>query len=45
MSNTAIYDWHARDGGPTAAKIEEAYAAAAVQEACCEHRRFYGVGS
>ncbi len=42
VSKTAFYDWAARDGGPTAAEIEEAYAIEAAYQAWIEHRRVYG---
>jgi putative transposase len=42
VSKTAFYDWSMRDGGPTSAELEEAYAIHAAHQAWGEHRRVYG---
>jgi putative transposase len=42
ISPTTFYAWVTRGGGPTAAELEDAYAAHAAREAWIAHRRIYG---
>jgi transposase InsO family protein len=42
VSRTSFYSWAARDGGPTAAELDDAYAIESARTAWTEHRRIYG---
>jgi putative transposase len=39
VSRTSFYSWAARDGGPTAAELDDAYAIESARKAWVDHRR------